>query len=145
MVKSSMEMEANVQCALKLCIEIRLSVVSSLLSLARYLLHQVLWQLPWRWSCIKQTELRIHELHAQTHLHATVRDKNTVITKTQLMPLLVHSVLHASGHITALLFCCLSQCTWSKKTVMHAMTFEIIHFFVWQSRTFGLTSSPTGR
>lgn len=129
----------------EMCIEIRLNSMSSLLSLAHYVLQKVLWQLLWKLQCVKQTVLRKYELHAQTHLQATDHRKNTVITKTLLMCLLIHSVLHARGCITALLSCCLSKSTWSKKTVMHAMTFEIIHFFVWLSRTFGLTSSPTGR
>lgn len=53
-----------------------------------YLRGQVLRQLLWRWWCIKQT---CEQLHAQAHLHAMLHRKNTVITQTQLMRLLMHT------------------------------------------------------
>ena len=81
-------MEANVHCALKY-------VVSSPLSLARYLLHQVLCYGSYHGDSRAAHHTNRAELRAQTHLHATVRVHTTVITKTLLLPLLVHPALHA--------------------------------------------------
>lgn len=69
------------------------------LSQAHYLMDQVLWQLPRRQWCIKQT----YELHAQAHLHATDHRKNTVITKTLVMWLLIHATCQWPYHCAVLL------------------------------------------
>lgn len=69
------------------------------LSQAYYLMDQVLWQLLWRQWCIKQT----YELHAQAHLHATDHRKNTVITKTLVMWLLIHATCQWPYHCAVLL------------------------------------------
>lgn len=64
-----------------------------------YLRGQVLRQLLWRCWCIKQT---CEQLHAQAHLHATHHRKNTVITQTPLMWLLMHTTRQWPYHHPAL-------------------------------------------
>lgn len=82
------------------------------------------WVLLWRLRGVKQ----MCKQRSKTHLHATFRRENTVITKTPLM-LLIHAMCQRPYRCFLSPPAVYSSVFRVKKPVMQAATFEIIHFF----------------